>query len=89
MDHDDESQPDLFGGVTPAAYEPKAEHVRNRLIDMLAQMRAAERWPWEGVQLDLFRNTVMPYLLRLLPEEESNRWRADIEAEAERLDLAA
>ena len=85
----DESQPDLFGGVTPAAYEPKPEHVRNRLIDMLEQMRAAQRWPWEGVQLDLFRNTVWPYLVRLLPEEEGARWKADLDAEAARLDLAA
>jgi hypothetical protein len=88
---DDEGQPDLFGGVTRAApaYEPKPEHVRNRLIDMLEQMRAAEHWPWEGTQLDLFRNTVWPYLIRLLPEEESSRWRAELETEAARLDLAA
>ena len=88
---EDESQPDLFGGVTPAApvYQPKPEHVRNRLIDMLEQMRAADHWPWEGTQLDLFRNTVWPYLFRLLPEDEADQWRADIAAEAERLDLAA
>ena len=38
------SQPDLFGGkpATPAAYVPKARHVRNRFIDFLAEMTAAK-----------------------------------------------
>ena len=84
-------QGELFGGAAPAtlAYEPKPEHVRNRLIDMLATMRAARRWSCEGTQLDLFRETVWPYLFGLLPESEAAAWPAQIGAEAERLNQAA
>ncbi|RXF75473.1 hypothetical protein [Hansschlegelia zhihuaiae] len=85
-------QGDLFGESDESlrpVYQVKREHVLNRLVEMLADMRAAERWPWSETRVALNRETVWPYLLRLLPEEEAERWRADLEAETERLDAAA
>lgn len=85
-----EPQADLFGApepARPAAYVPKPEHVRSGLIESLAAMRAAQNWPWQGSQLTLKRETVWPYLIRLLPDrEEAERWRVDLDAEAARLD---
>jgi hypothetical protein len=74
-------------GPKPKAYVPDPQHVRNRLRGLLDEMRAAERWPWEGSVLSLYRDIVPPQLYAALPDaEESARWRADIEAEAARLD---
>jgi hypothetical protein len=56
---------------------------------MLAAMRAAKRWPWEQVMVELYRDTVWPYLYtRLADQEEADRWRGDIDAEIARLDAA-
>lgn len=47
-------------------------------------------WPWEGSQLALRRETVWPYLIRLLPDrDEAERWRRDLAVEAARLDAAS
>jgi hypothetical protein len=71
----------------PKRYVPNPQHVRNSLRDLLKQMRAAERWPWEGAVLELYRDIVPPQLYAELPDaEEAARWRAEIEAEAARLD---
>ena len=83
-------QADLFGDDAPAATAPaymvKREHVVNRLVEMLADMRGAARWPWSETRVSLNRETVWPYLLRLLPADEAARWRADLDRETERLD---
>ncbi|HVZ17627.1 MAG TPA: hypothetical protein VG897_10950 [Terriglobales bacterium] len=64
--------------------------MRNSLKSLLDQMRAAERWPWEGALLELYRDIVPPQLYADLPDcEEAARWRAEIEAEIARLDAAA
>ena len=34
--------------LRPARYVPNPQHVRNSLKSLLEQMRAAERWPWDG-----------------------------------------
>ena len=76
-------------GPKSKAYAPNPQHVRNRLRGLLDEMRAAERWPWEGAVLELYRDIVPPQLYAGLPDaEEAARWRADIEAEAARLDSA-
>jgi hypothetical protein len=75
------------GELAPKRYVPDPRHVRNSLTDLLGQMRAAKRWPWEGAVLSLYRDIALPRLLSELPDtEEAARWRADIEAEAARLD---
>jgi hypothetical protein len=84
-------QGDLFGvgeAARPAPYQVKPEHVLNRLVEMLTEMRGAAAWPWDETRMELYRNIVWPHLLRLLPSDEAERWRADLEAEAARLDLA-
>lgn len=73
--------------LAPKRYVPNPQHVRNSLKDLLEQMRAAERWPWEGAVRSLYRDIVPPQLYAALPDpQEAARWRADIEAEAARLD---
>lgn len=82
-------QADLFGEASPPAqpaYQVKREHVLNRLVEILADMRGADRWPWSETRTTLNRETVWPYLLRLLPDDDAARWRADLDAEAGRLD---
>jgi len=84
-------QGDLFGddaSSAPAPYQVKHEHVLNRLVEMLAEMRGAASWPWDETRMELYRTVVWPHLLRLLPEEDAERWRTDLETEAARLDLA-
>ncbi len=74
-------------GPGPKANSPNPQHVRNRLRGLLDEMRAAERWPWEGAVLELYRDIVPPQLYAGLTDaEEAARWRAEIEAEAARLD---
>ncbi len=76
--------------LAPKRYVPNPQHVRNSLKSLLEQMRAAERWPWEGAVLTLYRDIVPPQLYAELPDaEEAARWRAEIEAEAARLDAVA
>jgi hypothetical protein len=87
-----DDQADLFGDIEtdPPPYVPDPRHVRNRLADMLATMRAAQSWPWEPVMVALYRETVWPDLCAELPDrEEAERWRLLVEAEAARLDAAA
>jgi hypothetical protein len=75
--------------LAPKRYVPNPQHVRNSLKDLLEQMRAAERWPWQGAVLTLYRDIVPPQLYAELPDaEEAARWRADIEPEVARLDAA-
>ena len=73
--------------LAPKRYVPNPQHVRNSLTDLLGQMRAAERWPWDGALLSLYRDMVLPRLLSELPDaEETARWRVQIAAESARLD---
>ena len=71
----------------PAAYVPDAQHVRNRLEDMLGLMQGAAIWPWPAVTVRLYRETVRPDLLGVLPDpKEAARGRAEMAAQAARLD---
>ena len=85
-------QDDLFGEDAPIAvaptYQVKREHVLNRLVEMLDDLKSAARWPWSETRVSLNRETVCPYLLRLLPDDEAEQWRIDLARETERLDCA-
>ncbi|MBC8021146.1 MAG: hypothetical protein H7X78_08045 [Methyloceanibacter sp.] len=85
------AQADLLGDalVTPKSYAPDPRNVRNRLKEILALMRASERWPWEPEMIALYRERVIPYFCEKLPKSEARRFRAEFEAEAARLDAAA
>ncbi len=85
------AQADLFGdpAVESKAYVPDPRHVRNRLDEMLTVMRSSGCWPWEPDTVEFYRETVWPYLYTKLPDAaEAARFRAEIEAEAARLDAA-
>jgi|CXWL01.1.fsa_nt_gi hypothetical protein len=84
------AQQDLFGGETKPAYTPKPEHVRNHLESLLAQMAAAQSWPWDDSVVDLHCERTVPYLLKLIADPaEAAEWRVRFEAEERRLSKAA
>ncbi|HVZ68110.1 MAG TPA: hypothetical protein VG891_01515, partial [Rhizomicrobium sp.] len=63
--------------------------VRARLEEMLSKMRTAASWPWKASTVDRYRERVWPALIAKLPDaQEAQRFRAEIEAEARRLDNA-
>jgi hypothetical protein len=86
------AQSDLFGAnaSSPKAYVPDQRHVRNRLEDLVAQMQAAQTWPWEHVIVSLHREKTFTYLCDLIADRaEAASWRERIESEIIRLDAAA
>ena len=84
-----EFQPDLFDPAPAQAYQVNPQHVRSRFIDFLAQMQAAETWPWDADYLDTLRTRTWPYLYAKLPDQtEAAEWKAKLETEAARLDAA-
>ena len=83
------AQADMFGAPAPKAYVPDPRRVRNRLEDLLRQLKAAETFPWEPVIVRLHRDRNVPYLCDLLPDrEEAERWREAFAAELARLERA-
>jgi hypothetical protein len=85
-----EDQPDMFGGPPPQVYVPPLPIVRNTLKDMLDKMRAAKTWPWSESMVEININRHIPYLIGLLSDPaEAARWRAEIGAEAARLEAAS
>ena len=84
-----EFQPDLFDPAPAQTYQVNPQHVRNRFIDFLAQMQAAETWPWDEDDLDTLRTRTWPYLYAKLPDQtEAAEWKVKLETEAARLDAA-
>jgi hypothetical protein len=86
-----DDQPDLFGGkqAAPHTHQVNPQHVRNRFIDFLAQMAVADTWPWDDNHIETLRERTWPYLYAKLPDSvEAAEWKAKIEAEANRLDMA-
>lgn len=82
-------RPDLFGTPAPKAHIPDPRHVRNRLEDLLRQLRDAADWPWEPVIVRMHRDKTLPYLYGLLGDAgEARRWQADFDAEMTRLERA-
>ncbi len=87
-----DDQPDLFGKAKPLPRValPNPQHVRNRFIDFLARMRAAETWPWDENQTEFYREIVWPQLYtKLADRDESAEWKRQMDAEAARLDVVA
>jgi hypothetical protein len=80
-------QPDLFGTEPVPAYRPDPEKVRARLHKILAEARAADKFPWGPGRVSLYR-TIFPQMTIWLPEEEGAQLRFEFEAEMERLKAA-
>jgi hypothetical protein len=81
-------QHSLFSDL-PVQPSYDVDAVRGRLNDMLDKMRAAASWPWKAATVASYRQTLWPQLIEKLTDpEEAMRFRADIAAEAARLDAA-
>jgi hypothetical protein len=83
----EEPQSDLFGAEPVPAYRPDPEKVRARLHKILAEARAAQKFPWEPTRVSLYR-TIFPQMTLWLPEDESAQLRFEFEAEIKRLEAA-
>jgi hypothetical protein len=85
---EEETQPDLFGAEPVPAYRPDPDRVRARLHKILAEARAAEKFPWGPGRVSLYR-TIFPQMTDWLPEEEAAQLRFAFDSEMERLERAA
>jgi hypothetical protein len=84
---EDEGQGDLFGADAAPAYRPDPDKVRARLHKILAEARAANKFPWGPGRVSLYR-TIFPQMTSWLPEDEGAQLRFEFEAELERLKAA-
>ena len=82
-----EVQPDLFGAEPVPAYRPDPDKVRARLHKILAEARAAEKFPWGRGRVSLYR-TIFPQMTQFLPEEEAAQLRFAFDTELARLEAA-
>jgi hypothetical protein len=83
-----ESQPELPGVVGPTAiYRADPDEVRAELLRVLAQARAAHRFPWDA-RRSLYWRTVFPQMTNWLPEAEAAQLRFEFETEIRRLEAA-
>ena len=83
-----EEQDDLFlENAAPRDYRPDPDEVRAELHKILAEARAAERFPWDARRVRLYR-TIFPQMATWLPDEEASQLRFDFEAELARLEAA-
>ena len=82
-----ETVPDLFGAEPAPAYRPDPDKVRSRLHKILAEARAAQKFPWEPTTISLYR-TIVPQMTRWLPEDEAAQLRFEFETEMARLAAA-
>jgi hypothetical protein len=82
-------EPELFGEdyETPV-FRPDPERVRARLHQILAEARAAERFPWDARRVSLYQ-TIFPQMTSCLPEAEGVQLVLEFETEIARLARAA
>lgn len=93
-------QSDLFGRTPPqgelfsAANAPPRvapvtpESVREKMLAMLAQLRAAEHMPWPERKVRI-NEVVFPQMANWLPDDEADQLRFQFAREIERLRQAA
>lgn len=72
----------------PAPYKLKPEHVTNRFVGFLAEMRAAPSCPGRRRRCRAAAPTSDPTSWPSLPPEDAAPWRAELDAGATRLDAA-
>ncbi|MCC2106030.1 MAG: hypothetical protein KDJ20_19380 [Hyphomicrobiales bacterium] len=88
MDLFGNDQPELPGAEwKPVVYRADPDKVRAELHRVLAEARAAERFPWDA-RRTLYWRTVFPQMANWLPEEEAGQLRFEFEAEIRRLEAA-
>jgi hypothetical protein len=81
------SQLELFGGEPAPVSGPKPEEMRELLLGLLAEARAAEAMPWPPLNTRLYR-LLFPQLTFWLPEDEGAQLRFESETELARLEAA-
>ncbi|MFZ1964702.1 MAG: hypothetical protein WAU78_14770 [Roseiarcus sp.] len=83
-----ESQPELRRfEVSPGVYRADPDEVRAELLRVLAQVRAAQSFPWDA-RRTLYWRTVFPQMTNWLPDEEAAQLRFEFETEIRRLEAA-
>ncbi len=80
-------QLELFGGEVVAKTAPTAEQMREWLLGVLAEARAAHTMPWPPASAKLYR-LMFPQITFWLPEEEGAQLRFEFESELARLQAA-
>lgn len=81
-------QPELFDeNAAPVVYRADPDRIRLRLANIIAEVRAAERMPWDSQKLRLYRRLV-PQMGLWLPEEEAAQLTFEFERELQRLKAA-
>jgi hypothetical protein len=83
-----ESQPEPSGSAEPpGVYRADPEKVRAELLRVLAKVRAAQSFPWEG-RRTLYWRTVFPQMTNWLPDAEADQLRLEFATEMRRLEAA-
>ncbi|WP_298252363.1 hypothetical protein [Bradyrhizobium sp.] len=81
-------QSELFGEDSPTPeYRGDPDSARAELYRILAEARAAERFPWEPRTVLLYR-TIFPQMTNWLPDDEGAQLRFEFEIEIRRLEAA-
>ena len=73
--------------IAPGVYVADPEVVRGELLAALAELRAAQSFPWDA-RRTLYWRTVFPQMTNWLPDEEAAQLRFEFETEIRRLDAA-
>ena len=83
-----EKESELLGDdYEPPVFRPNPERVRARLHKILAEARAAQRYPWDAHRVRLYQ-VIFPQMTGCLPEAEAVQLRLEFEAEMARLAAA-
>ncbi|MDD9908868.1 MAG: hypothetical protein OXR62_04170 [Ahrensia sp.] len=89
------NQGDLFGKPQGDLFEPEkielppidVEDVRQELLEVLEEAKAASTMPWPPREV-LFHKTVFPQMSEWLPDDEAAALRQEFEQEIRRLEAA-
>src|SRR4051812_47155728 len=83
-------QGELFGvSKAPVQVAPvTSDSVREKMLTMLAQLRAADRMPWPERKARI-NEVIFPQMANWLPDDEANQFRFEFAQELERLRQAA
>lgn len=83
-----DSQTELFDEDAPEqVYRADPDEVRAELLQLLAEVRAAQTLPWDRKKAAYYR-VVFPQMANWLPDDEAAQLRFDFEAELLRLKAA-
>lgn len=83
-----DEQSELFSEDSPTPeYRADPDAVRADLYKILAEVRAAQKLPWEPKTVLLYR-TIFPQMTNWLPDDEGAQLRFEFETEIKRLEAA-